>query len=146
MARVTTSVLSAPVQVHYDRVLLSMAQPNLIYSKLAMKKTLPMKSGNTIRMERYDDLSTAKVPLGNSGTTPPSSTMSNVFIDAKLNWYGQWVEINEQCDLTSQSPVLNERAMLLGRSMRYTEDELIRDMLVTTAMSINAVGGVNGIA
>jgi len=55
-----------------------------------------------------------------------------------------WVEINEQVDLTSQSPVLNQRAMLLGRSMRFTEDDLIRDMLATTAFAIFAVGGVNG--
>jgi len=55
-----------------------------------------------------------------------------------------WVEINEQVELTSQSPVLNQRAKLLGRSMRQTEDELIRDLLATTAFAVFAVGGVNG--
>ena len=121
-----------------------MAQPNLIHSKLAMKKNLPSRNGSKIRMERYDDLAVAKVPLGNTGVTPPNSSMSSVFIDAEISWYGQWVEVNEQVDLTSQSPVLNERAQLLGRSMRFTEDELIRDYLTATAFGINAVGGANG--
>jgi len=144
MARVTTSILPPPVQIYYDRLLLAMAQPNLIHTKLAMKKNLAARSGDKIRMERYDDLSVAKVPLGNTGVTPPNSSMSSVYIDAELSFYGQWVEVNDQVDLTSQSPVLNERARLLGRSMRFTEDELIRDYLSATAFVINSVGGVNG--
>jgi len=56
----------------------------------------------------------------------------------------KWIEINEQCDLTSQSPVLNQRAQLLGRSLRQTEDELIRELLKTTAYVVFATGGVNG--
>jgi len=39
---------------------------------------------------------------------------------------------------------LNQRAKLLGRSLRQTEDELVRNLLATTAFSIFAVGGVNG--
>ena len=144
MARVTTSILPQPVQVYYDRVLLSMADPSLIHAKGAMKKTLASKSGNKIRMERYKDIGTATVPLGNTGETPPDSSMSSIFIDAEIQWYGKYVTINEQVDLTSQSPVLNQRAKLLGRSMRQTEDELVRDLLVTTPFSIFSIGGVNG--
>jgi len=89
MARVTTTILPPPVQVHYDRVLLSMSDPNLIHSKVAMKKNLAARSGNIIRMERYDDIGTAPVPLGNSGITPPSKLMSSIFVDAQINWYGK---------------------------------------------------------
>jgi len=144
MARVTTSTLPAPVQIYYDRVLLSMEEPNLIHSKAAMKKNLASRSGNTIRMERYDDIGSATVPLGNTGVTPPSKSMSSIFVDAKINFFGTWVEINEQVELTSQSQVLNQRAKLLGRSMRQTEDDLIRDLLATTAFAIFAVGGLSG--
>ena len=144
MATVTTSILPAPVQIYYDRVMLSMSEPNLIHSKAAMKKTLASRNGNTIRMERYEDIGSAVVPLGNTGVTPPSKLMSSVFVDAQINFYGTWIELNEQVQLTSQSPVLNQRAKLLGRSMRFTEDDLIRDLLSTTAFVINAVGGVNG--
>ena len=144
MARVTTSLLPQPVQVYYDRVLLSMEDPRLIHTKVAMKKNLASKSGEIIRMERYDDIGSATVPLGNSGVTPPNKSMSSVFVDAKIQFYGTWIEINEQVDITSQSPVLNQRAKLLGRSMRRTEDDLVRDLLATTAFSVFAVGGVNG--
>jgi hypothetical protein len=40
--------------------------------------------------------------------------------------------------------VLNEAAQRLGVSLRQTEDELTRNMLVSTASFINCVGGTNG--
>lgn len=39
---------------------------------------------------------------------------------------------------------MNAAAQRLGQSMRETEDQLIRDMLVGTASVINCVNGVNG--
>lgn len=44
----------------------------------------------------------------------------------------------------NQDPVLNQTVSLLAQSMRETEDELIRNMLASTATVLNAVGGVNG--
>lgn len=40
--------------------------------------------------------------------------------------------------------VLNQAAKRLGVSLRQSEDELTRDMLLSTASFINAVGGANG--
>ena len=65
-------------------------------------------------------------------------------IDAKISFYGTYVQINEQVTLQNQDPVLNECAARLGVSLRQTEDQLTRDMLAATASAINCVGGVNG--
>jgi len=40
--------------------------------------------------------------------------------------------------------VLNEAAQRLGVSLRQTEDQLMRDMLASTAAFINCTNGVNG--
>ena len=40
--------------------------------------------------------------------------------------------------------VLNEAAQRLGVSLRQTEDQLMRDMLLATAAFVNCVGGANG--
>lgn len=95
-------------------------------------------------MRRYNPLPTALVPLGNSGVTPPAVNLTAVDIDAKLSFYGQYVQINEQVTLQAQDPVLNECAARLGVSLRQTEDTLTRDMLAGTASFINCTGGVNG--
>ncbi len=95
-------------------------------------------------MRRYNPLPTAIVPLGNSGITPPATNLTAVDIDAKLSFYGQYVQLNEQVTLQSQDPVLNECAARLGVSLRQTEDQLTRDMLAGTASFINCTGGVDG--
>ncbi|MFI5332565.1 MAG: N4-gp56 family major capsid protein [Candidatus Babeliales bacterium] len=65
-------------------------------------------------------------------------------IDAKISFYGTYVQLNEQVTLQNQDPVLNECAARLGVSLRQTEDQLTRDMLAATASFINCVAGFNG--
>lgn len=144
MAITTTSVLPAPVQQSFSYKLLSVPVPNFIHKIPAMKKNMPRNGGNTLRMRRYNPLNSALVPLGNSGVTPPAQQLTAVDIDAKVDFYGSYVQLNEQVTLQSQDPVLNEAAARLGVSLRQTEDELTRNMLASTASFINCVGGVNG--
>lgn len=144
MAITTTSVLPAPVQQSFSYKLLSVPVPNMIHKIPAMLKRMPKNGGTTLRMRRYNALATAMVPLGNSGVTPPAQQLTAVDIDAKIDFYGTYVQLNEQVTLQSQDPVLNEAAARLGVSLRQTEDQLTRDMLASTASFINCTGGVNG--
>lgn len=41
---------------------------------------------------------TAVVPLGNSGVLPPPVTISAVDIDATIDFYAQYLVVNEQVD------------------------------------------------
>ena len=140
----TTGVLPAPVQQSFSYKLLSVPVPNMIHKIPAMKKRMPRNGGTTLRMRRYNPLPTALVPLGNTGVTPPAQQLSAVDIDAVIQFYGQYVILNEQVSLQNQDPVLNEAAARLGVSLRQTEDELTRNMLAGTAAFINSTGGVNG--
>jgi len=144
MAITTTSVLPAPVQQTFDLKLLSVAVPNMIHKLAAVKKTMPANGGTTLRMRRYNPLATAMVPLGNTGVTPPAQVPTAVDIDAKVSFYGTYLQVNEQVTLQNQDPTLNEFAKRLGVSLRQTEDQLTRDMLAATASHINCTGGVNG--
>ncbi len=117
---------------------------NMIHKIPAMLKQMPRNGGTTLRMRRYNPLSTAMVPLGNSGVTPPAQNLTAVDIDAKISFYGTYVQLNEQVTLQNQDPVLNECAARLGVSLRQTEDQLTRDMLASTASFINCTAGVNG--
>lgn len=99
MAITTTSTLPAPVQQSFSYKLLSVPVPNMIHTVPAMLKEMPRNGGTTLRMRRYNPLPTALVPLGNSGVTPPAVNLTAVDIDAKLSFYGQYVQINEQVTL-----------------------------------------------
>lgn len=143
MSVTTTSVLSAPVQLSFSNKLLSTPTAKLIHKIAAVKKTMPANGGTTLRMRRYNPLATAKVPLGNTGVTPPAQQLTAVDIDAKINFYGTYLALSEQVTLQAQDPVLNEASIRLGVSLRQTEDELTRDMLAATASYINCTGGVS---
>lgn len=144
MAITTTSVLPAAVQQSFDERLLSVPVPDFIHKFAAMKKRMPRNGGTTLRMRRYNPLNSALVPLGNSGINPPSQSLSAVDVDAKMSFYGTYVQISEQVTLQNNDPVLNEASIRLGVSLRQTEDELTRNMLAGTASFINCVGGANG--
>ena len=140
----TTGNLPSPVQQRFDMKLLSRPSPDTIHKTMAMKKRLQERSGNILRLRRYNNLSTATVPLGNSGLNPAPQTLSALDIDATVNWYGSYVLITDQVTLINEDPVLNQAASLLAQSLRETEDELTKNMLQSTATAINAVGGANG--
>lgn len=144
MSITTTSVLPAPVQQSFSFKLLSVPVPYMIHKIPADLKAMPRNGGTTLRMRRYNPLATAPVPLGNGGITPPPQTLTAINIDAQMDFYGTYVLLNEQVTLQNQDPVLNEAAQRLGVSLRQTEDQLMRDMLASTASFINCVGGTNG--
>ena len=76
--------------------------------------------------------------------TPPPQNLTAVNIDAVMDFYGTYVLLMKQVTLQNQDPVLNEAAQRLGVSLRQTEDELMRNMLQSTASFINCVGGTDG--
>lgn len=144
MSITTTSVLPAPIQQSFSYKLLSVPVPYMIHKIPAYLKHMPRNGGTTLRMRRYNPLPTAPVPLGNSGITPPPVELTAVNIDATMDFYGQYILLNEQVTLQNQDPALNEATQRLGVSLRQTEDEITRDMLQSTASFINCVGGANG--
>lgn len=144
MAITTQSNLPAPVALAFSYKLLSVPTPNFIHGEAAEAKEMDVNSGTDARFRRYNPLSSAPIPLGDTGVTPPSQTLSALNIDAKIQWYGSWVQLHEQVVLQNQDPVLNEGAVRLGVSLRQTQDQLIRDMLATSATFVNCVGGGGG--
>lgn len=144
MTITTSNTLPPPVQQWFDNVLLSRPMPKLIHKQMAMKKELPPNSGRFARYRRYTNLQTATVPLPDSGLTPPGQVLNAVDIDARIDFYGTYVTITDSVMFINQDPVLNQTVSLLAQSMRETEDELISNMLASTASQINCTGGVNG--
>jgi N4-gp56 family major capsid protein len=144
MAVTTTSVLPPQVTQSATLKLLSVPTPNFIHKLGAMYGTMPRNGGTTKRYRRYNPLASALVPLGNTGVTPPPVSLTSVDIDAQMSFYGSYIELNEQTVLQNQEDVLNEASIRLGVQLRQTEDELIRNMLASTASSVNCAYGNNG--
>jgi len=144
MPTVTTSSLTGVQQRKLAARMLSIETPKLIHNLPAMRERLTMHSGNTLVFRRPVKLAPALVPLGNSGEEPPSSSLTAVDIQAKPDFYGSWMKINEQVVLQNDDKPLNYATQLLGLQLRETEDSLTRNMMLTTAAFINCTGGASG--
>ena len=134
MAITTTSSLPAPVQQSFSYKLLSVPVPYFVHNIPAIRRQMPRNGGTTYRQRRYNPLNTAMVPLGNSGVTPPPQNLTALDIDAKISFYGTFVQLNEQVTLQNQDPVLNECAARLGISLRYYSN---RNKLNADRRSVN---------
>lgn len=144
MAVTTSSVLPAPVQQTFNMKLLSTPTPTMIHNIPANKYTMPRNGGTTMRFRRYNPLPVSLVPLSQAAINPPPTSLTAVDVDAQISWYGNWIALTEQVTIQNQDPVLNAAALRLGVWLRQTSDELMRDMLVSTASQINCVNGTNG--
>ncbi len=140
----TVSVLPPAVRDYYDRLLLMTAYPQLIYTKFAQKRILPEKNGDTIVFRRYNRLATVPVPLVD-GVTPPGAALSVADIKAQVSFYGNFVTITNQVELTVEDRVLNEASRLLAQNMAQTIDEITRDVLASTSSVLLCANGVNGL-
>lgn len=143
MTITTTSVLPPAVREYYDRLLLMTAYPQLIHTKFAQKRVLPEKNGDTIVFRRYSRLSTVPIPLVD-GVTPPGAPLSATDIKAQVSFYGNFVTITNQVELTVEDRVLNESARLLAQNMAQTMDEVTRDVLASTSSVLQCSNGANG--
>lgn len=144
MANVTTvAVLPPAVREYYDRLLLMTAYPQLVHCKFAQRRLLPEKMGDTIVFRRYARLATVPVPLVD-GITPPGANLSASNIKAQVDFYGNFVTITNQVELTVEDRVLNESSRLLAQNLAQTMDEVTRDVLASTPSVHLCSQGVNG--
>lgn len=144
MASVTTvAVLPPAVREYYDRLLLMTAYPQLIHVKFAQRRILPEKMGDTIVFRRYARLATVPIPL-QDGITPPGAPLSASDIKARVDFYGNFVTITNQVELTVEDRVLNESSRLLAQNLGQTMDEVTRDVLASTTSVLQCANGTNG--
>ena len=143
MAITTVAVLPPAVREYYDRLLLMTAYPALVHTRFAQKRMLPKKNGDTIVFRRYSRLDTVPVPLVD-GVTPPGAALSATDISARVDFYGNFVTITNQVEMTVEDRVLNESARLLAQNMAQTMDEVTRDVLASTSSVLQCSNGTNG--
>lgn len=91
--------------------------------------TMDQQAGDILRRRRYKNLQTAPVPLGNGIVNPAAQQLTALDIDARIDWYGTYLILQEQVMLINEDPVLNSAVSVLGQSLRETEDQLARSMM-----------------
>lgn len=142
MALTTTAVLPPAVREYYDRLLLMTAYPMLVHTRFAQRRILPRKMGDTIVFHRYARLATVPIPI-QDGITPPGAPLSVTDIKARVDFYGNFVMVTDEVELTVEDRVLNVSARLLAQNLAQTIDEVTRDVLASTSSVLLASNGSN---
>lgn len=136
----TTAVLPPAVREYYDRMLLQTAFPYLIYTRFGQRRSLPKKSGDTLVFRRYAKLAPVPIPLVD-GITPAGATLSATDIKARVSFYGNFVTITNQVQLTVEDRVINEASELLAQNLGQTMDQVARDCLASTSSVLACSNG-----
>ena len=135
-----TSVITPAVNAYFFRLLLIRNKPRLIHAMFAQRFSLPSGNGKAVVWRRYAQLATATEEVA-EGVTPPGKQLSKTDIRATVSQYGDWVSITDVLEFTAENNVLNSAASELNDQLMRTEDELARNVLVSSASAITADQG-----
>lgn len=105
--------LSAENKTFYDKELIKMAGPNLVYSQFAQKRNIPKNGGKTIEFRKFKPLAKATTPL-TEGVTPDGQALDVTSMTATVGQYGGFVRITDLLDLTAIDPIMTETVDLIG--------------------------------
>src|SRR5690606_3821123 len=114
----------------------------LVHTRFAQRRILPRKMGDTIVFHRYARLATVPIPI-QDGITPPGAPLSVTDIKARVDFYGNFVMVTDEVELTVEDRVLNVSARLLAQNLAQTIDEVTRDVLASTSSVLLASNGSN---
>lgn len=139
----TRSNFQTAIQQQYVNKLLATPFPQLIHTAPADMTTLDSNDGYIARFRRLNRLAPALAPIvGVIDKAPQRPTQ--VYVDAKLQLYGDLIMVESVAVLTDQDPILNSFTNLLGLQVRETEDILMRDKYMSSAGFVNCTAGSNG--
>ena len=136
----TGNNLSAENKTFYDRELIKMAGPNLVYSQFAQKRNIPKNGEKTIKFRGLKPLAKATTSL-TEGVTPDGQTLN--IASATVGRYGGFVRITDFLDLTAIDPVMIETVDMIGDRAGRTVDTLVRDVVMTGTNVQYADGSVS---
>jgi N4-gp56 family major capsid protein len=121
-----SGVIPPVVQTYFDRALLSRALPLLVHARVAERRPLKQRSGNTMVFRRVESLSLATTPLV-EGTPPSGQKVSHTDISVKIQQWGDYITIADLIKATIDHPLLNDANKVLGEQAAQTIDVLMRE-------------------
>lgn len=121
--------LSAEMKTFYDKTLIELAGPALVFDQFAQKRPIPKNGGKTIEFRKFNALPKAMTPI-TEGVTPSASKLSVVPVTATVDQYGDYVELTDMIELTSVDPIVVEATKQLADQAGRTIDTVVRNQIM----------------
>ena len=123
------SGLSAEMKTFYDKTLIELAGPNLVFDQFAQKRPIPKGGGKTIEFRKFNSLPKALKPI-TEGVTPTGSSLTVVPVTATVDQYGDYVELTDMLEMTSVDPIVVEATKQLADQAGRTIDTVVRNQIM----------------
>lgn len=121
--------LSAEMKTFYDKTLIELSSPALVFDQFAQKRPIPKNGGKTIEFRKFNALPKAMKPI-TEGVTPTASKLTVVPVSATVDQYGDYVELTDMIELTSVDPIVVEATRQLADQAGRTIDTVVRNQIM----------------
>lgn len=137
---ITTTQIDHPVNIHYQRMVLTRVLPAFLYNQWGLDVTMPQHEGDTTKWRRWANLADQLTAL-TEGEDPTPLLLSKTDITALLKEYGALIKTSSWRDFTGLTDDNQQMAGVMLDNMRSTIDSLARDVLDGGASQTTASNG-----
>lgn len=123
------SGLSAEMKTFYDKTLIELSGPSLVFDQFGQKRPIPQNGGKTIEFRKFSSLPKALTPI-TEGVTPTGSKLTVVPVTTTVDQYGDYVELTDMIELTSVDPIVVEATKQLADQAGRTIDTVVRNQII----------------
>lgn len=130
------------VGAFYDKQLLAVSKPNLVYSQFAQKRNIPKGNSKTVNFRKFSKFPKATQPL-TEGVTPDGMELAMTEITATVHQYGAYVTTSDVLNLTNLDPVMAETNKMLGMNAGETLNDVTAQELAAGTNVLYAQNGTS---
>ena len=140
MANSTTTNLSELIMEWYDKKLLEMLKPMLVFYEDAVKKPLPKRSGKTVTWSRFQQFSGPE--LLSEGTSPTAAALSAENVSTSIFQIGKHTLLTDLIEATSIDPIVKDAIEVMALAARKGVDSAIGRLLLWRRTAMSATLGI----
>ena len=137
---ITTTQIDHPVNIHYQRMVLTRVLPAFLYQQFGLDYTMPQHEGDTPKWRRWANLADQLAPL-TEGEDPTPLLLSKNDITTVLKEYGALIKTASWRDFTGLTDDNQQMANVMLDNMRSSLDSLARDVLDGNASTTTCSNG-----
>jgi len=136
----TTTRVDHPVNLFYQRKVLTRVFPLLLYAQFGQQDRIPQHEGDTSKWRRWANLLAQTTPL-TEAEDPTPILISKTDLSASVKEYGAATKISSWMKFTGLGQDQQNIADVLLDNMRLTLDTLCRDVVAGVASSTTCSNG-----
>ncbi|MCS7317329.1 MAG: N4-gp56 family major capsid protein [Candidatus Dojkabacteria bacterium] len=127
--------------LYYEKKLLEYVKENLVVLRYGQKYSFQTQSGRTARFTRFVPLSVSTTPITDLPTPTSGASISSQYVEASINEYGNYIDLDEFSDITAFTPLLDISTDLLSYNSQQVLDKVGMNE-ITNGTNVIYAGGV----